>query len=271
MLFQFLFFTFFINSSFAQKTLLISDLDDTLRESNSSDLSDALKRLLNGVKPFPMIANILTDKQKIMASEGTSLEVVYLSASYQLIYDAKDWLDKHHFPKGVIFQRNNLKDSKDFKKQVIRKILMANQFLYDEFIFIGDNIHADEEVYLESAAELGLANVHVYIRDVMAKAIPLITSLPSKALPGIHYFFTEYELIQFAKFSDVANLHFENIKSLLDKKQLIADFMITNLKKRLSKEICEIITNDKLIKNCKKQTAKKAQEILYSAIQKKLF
>src|SRR5690606_17971164 len=100
-----IYFTLFIFSlclNAQAKFVIISDIDDTIKKTH---LVNPLKAIISFAKnedgPYPYLRNIISDL--LLAHEEAT--IIYLSSSYENIYNATNWLLEHQFPPGLVFQR----------------------------------------------------------------------------------------------------------------------------------------------------------------------
>ncbi len=208
-------------------SIVISDLDDTVRQAHVSNKVDALKRLSKGVKSFDHLKSIYYDI-KDASTEETFF--YYISASYKLIYDANKWLRLESFPEGEVFQRKSLSDHL-FKIRIISEILgQHSRDQLEKIYFFGDNGEHDPEIYQTIIKQNDFKNSKVFIRDVATTARYWHDQLEVKKLNSIFYFFTEKELI--GKVPEITALTKTNIISDFQERTLVADYVIGDLYKR---------------------------------------
>ena len=122
-------FFFIISFNSYAKLIIISDLDDTIRQVNVSEMDEAsisvmgARSKLRSIRPFSTLRSIYQDLEK-----NHDVKFYYLSASYPFIYNAKKWLEINKFPEGEVFQRkfNDEFSSSEFKQRILKEIL-SNQ------------------------------------------------------------------------------------------------------------------------------------------------
>ena len=100
------------------KTVVISDLDETLRVAHSHNKVHALSLIMNGlVKPFPSMQYIFNDYKADRA------QFTYVSASYFLLYSGIGWISKFKFPLGQTIQKISITEkSLPYKIRVIKRL-----------------------------------------------------------------------------------------------------------------------------------------------------
>ncbi len=149
--------------------LVISDIDDTIKYSQISDLHLAAKELLSmEFRPFDTI----NEKYKLW--ENTT-SFVYLSAGFKQAYELMRHFVFSHFPHGPIILRTiRLKDyfSSEFKNMpYVYKVNRASQVLNitkNKVVLIGDSTEVDAKIYATLYMNKDYRNriCHIYIRIV---------------------------------------------------------------------------------------------------------
>ena len=106
----------FFSFALSARTIIISDLDETLRIAHSHSNLEALQAIKNGVKAFPSMGPIFEDYNEDRA------RFFYVSASYFFLYDALDWIKEQKFPVGPTYQRVSISEkSYPYKVRTIKK------------------------------------------------------------------------------------------------------------------------------------------------------
>lgn len=230
------------------KTVVISDIDDTLKKSNSAGLfKEQAYHFLKKIPYFEM-RDLFNEIKNHELETSSGIVFYYVSAAYRLTFDAQAWLQKHRFPMG----RSTLKTLKDkestynFKYAVIKKILQAEMKTLDEssgeqlqVLMFGDNAQADAVVYRDLTHELGLDS-KIYIRDVRAEATYFDSSIAINKIAGIKYYFSEVELFKNVEFDYLSEELKARTYDSYRKKQLIPAYTFKTLNRRL-----EGLYNDK--------------------------
>lgn len=215
------------------KTLIISDIDDTLRQSNVVYKPDAAFRLLGTPEPFKGLRSLFVALKNQASEKGDILSIAYISSSTPLFYNAKAWLEKKHFPVGEVVQRDSIfQDSRRYKLEAINRFLDLNYDDGDEVLFFGDNAELDPGIYLE-VTKLRKLSAQIFIRDI--KAITSIYS-PKKTghkMPGIHYFGAELELLLILPFKPFAG----RLKNQLQQYLKAGNSLPKYLKDRIAKQL----------------------------------
>lgn len=260
---------FAISTVYAQiveaKTIIISDLDDTVRIANIRNPVNAARLLLAGVRPFEALKYIYQDIEQQHKERNKIVKFYYLSGSKKIFYNAQKWLDENQFPKGVVIQKklSGSGDTASFKKEKIREILKqeninedtsANNLVY----FFGDDGEYDPEVYTNIVEEIKLqkANTFIFIRDVIAEYTSLDPKIPVLTNDAINYFFTELDLVKVPQSSEpsasspenasqknpliaVKKETLEKINKDTEERLLIPEFMFKEVMDKVSVYICE--------------------------------
>lgn len=154
---------------------IISDIDDTIKESNVSDKKELLKNtFLRKFKPIRGLANVYQKWQ----STGAAFH--YVSASpWQLYPSLLEFISTENFPKGSFYLRNfRIKDgsffqlfksSQQYKFDTIEKIIVNNPKRM--FILVGDSGEHDPEVYGHLARKYSEQIIKVLIRQAPGQTI----------------------------------------------------------------------------------------------------
>lgn len=240
-LFVFLFCLFSYSFQAYSKTIIISDIDDTLKKANS--VGNAPEQVYHFLRKIPYLEmrDLFNEIKEQEKSRGETVKFYYVSAAKTITFNAQKWLQKHHFPLG----RSSLKTLKekrstyDFKYAVIKQILLDEMHSLDlasneplEFLMFGDNAQIDAVVYNDLTKELNL-NSKIYIRDVRANATFFDSTLPVIRLLGVKYYFSEVELFKNAEFdflsASLINRTFESYQN----QKLIPEYTLKTLDRRL--------------------------------------
>lgn len=240
---------FLYSLTVSSKTVVISDIDDTIKMSNSmgKPLEQAFHFLQK--KPYLAMRDLYNEIKLDARHREDTYGFYYVSAAYSMTFKADKWIRKLDFPKGRTILRdiNNKIPTYDFKYNVISQILKQEIKNLDvesgeELIvyMFGDNAQFDAVVYDQIKRELNLPNANIFIRDVRAEATYFDSNIPVKKIDNIDYYFSEVELLAFNKFdfvsSDLKNkTHDEYVN-----KSLIPKYTLKTLERRLVQ-----FTNDK--------------------------
>ncbi len=137
-----LIFIFFITfSQFAfSKTLIVSDIDDTLKNAHVLNTKEAVLNAYQTNRSFKGMPELF----HALSRSFTDVEFVYLTnaVDYLMFYSHSKFLEDNGYPKATIYFRHSYQD-KDFKLNKLREIM--NDVKPDQIIFFGDN--AERDIY----------------------------------------------------------------------------------------------------------------------------
>ena len=149
---------------------VISDIDDTIKNSNVLDKKRLLKNIF--LKKFAAVKGMV-DVYRNWRAEGANFH--YVSSSPWQLYPAlQDFLRYSGFPDGSMHLKLfRLKDSSFFnlfdsptegKLPVIRRLLKT--YPHRQFILVGDSGEKDPEIYAAVARSFPDQIKHIYIHDI---------------------------------------------------------------------------------------------------------
>lgn len=155
-------FVFLVIFNFSQadaKTLFISDIDDTIKNSHILAYTDFP---FTAFSPENMVLGMNLVYTAVNA-ENADIQFFYITNAPESIMDGnhKSFLARHRFPKGNLRLRESL-FQKDFKAREIRSILKSE--LPDQVILLGDNGENDVFVYEQLKREYPRIHFLIYIR-----------------------------------------------------------------------------------------------------------
>lgn len=246
--FQKLIFSLLVTLSFqafGMDTIIISDLDDTVKNTNVSSTVRAGINALFTRKVFPGMTNLF----ETMEPDTSGLYI--LSNSINLFrFNIKRLVKKHHLSPLDISTRSLLKDRDKFAYKynyIVKKINDLNV----KVILMGDDIGEDPEVYAQVLEDYPTRVLGIYIHRINNREIPAV------ATP--YHSFLDIGLIEY----EAGRLNFSQLSNLSDKftaiakmKKLFPKFKYcpTNFWRNLgSSEIAPIVENmvNTVIKFCK--------------------
>lgn len=150
---------------------IVSDIDDTIKDSNVLNHAELLKNTF--VRDFKAVAG-MAERYAAFAAENDAVRFHYLSSSPHQLYPAIDaFLQANAFPLGSVHLRyvdvseelfGNGDSSKQHKLSQLHQLLQ--QFPQRQFLLIGDSGEADPEIYAEIARAYPQQVVGIFIRDV---------------------------------------------------------------------------------------------------------
>jgi phosphatidate phosphatase APP1 len=219
---------FFVTSSIFARVIVISDIDDTIKKSNSMGGASQVYYFLK-MKSYPLMSLIYKDIQEKYIDDGVSF--YYVSAAPDFIYDQDKWLEKKGFPFGESFLRKRLSDKTyEYKMRMIRSLLL-NVTKEDTLLFFGDNSSHDPQVYLDIIKEYDLNNTRVFIRDVSTlNTFPFYTN-EIESRKKIQYFFSEKELLKIGL--PLSHSTVNEINKYNELQTLVPLYTLETLKKRM--------------------------------------
>lgn len=154
---------------------VISDIDDTIKISNVTNIKSLLKNtFLEDFKQVPGMAQIYKDWEEKL---GAKFHFVS-SSPYQLYEDLEAFRKRSGFPSATFhLKRIRPKSYKSllslkgdpFKTKTATITSIIDRFPERKFIFVGDSGEKDPEVYGNLARLYPNQIVHIYIRKVSAK------------------------------------------------------------------------------------------------------
>jgi phosphatidate phosphatase APP1 len=152
-------------------TMVISDIDDTIKITGVTDSNSLLRNtLLKTFQPVPGMAELYHN----WAQSG-QVEFCYVSASpWQLFSPLADFIRSNSFPTGPFYLKTfRLKDQsglslfespEKYKPGVIEPIL--KQFPHRKFVLVGDSGEKDPEIYAALAKKFPDQVTRIFIRDL---------------------------------------------------------------------------------------------------------
>lgn len=231
------------------KTIIISDIDDTIKKANSAGKFPEQAYHFFKKIPYFEMRDLFNEIKSFEKSKQETTAFYYVSAAFSITFDAQAWLQKNHFPEGLSTLRGlkNKESTYDFKHGVIKKILELESRSLDastgetlHVLMFGDNAQVDALVYSDLTRELGLDS-HIYIRDVRAEATFFDSSLPIKQIKGASYYFSEMELFKNPDFSFLSTELILRARMSYAKKEIIPSYTFVTLNRRL-----QSLYNDKV-------------------------
>ncbi|MFT6632322.1 MAG: hypothetical protein ACJAS4_002285 [Bacteriovoracaceae bacterium] len=157
---------------------IVSDLDDTLKITNVSDLSEAVRNALFSKKAFKGMPDLIQE----MSHYSNSTYI--LTASPKVLNSrVTKFLDFNKISYQDLYMRSLLgqSDKKAYKLAVVREVLTLSD---DNLVLIGDDVEIDHEVYTQIRAENPNRVAAIYIHKVKNKKLPV----------KVNGFFTAYDI-----------------------------------------------------------------------------
>lgn len=243
--------TLSLHSMVQAKFVIISDIDDTIKKTR---LTNPIAAIVNFVEkkdgPYEYLREIY---HELLLAQDDAL-IIYLSSSYENIYNAQNWLTEYSFPPGLVIQRNlnSPLSGSTFKQNKLqelfnKEILSAQDTIY----FFGDGTEKDAEVYQTFIAKNKISNAKVYIRDSAMRSrlsFPYLMSYPAP----VEFFISEFDLInQLFDLSDYLKLNqttVQNIYMAHLARQLVTKDQIDMLERQFTYHHCQGLNEE----NCNK-------------------
>lgn len=143
------------------ETLLISDVDDTLKVAHVLNKLDLVQNGMRTDNPFLGMSSLY----QLRVKNEPGLVIAYVSNAYKIIMNNKhkDLLKKAQFPEGEVILRENPVDN-EHKNNAIRALVAKHN--PKKLILIGDNAEGDPEIYAKAAEEFKRLDIEVYIHQI---------------------------------------------------------------------------------------------------------
>lgn len=236
------------------RLVIISDIDDTLKQTDVLNKLDTVQNAIVGEKAFQWMPKIFSEIEKHHNQKAT---MIYVSSSLDCISKQSKWLSKHGFPKGTVYQRTCKSGEidyqvpgRDYKILVISKELMLLPAGEEHEIYMfGDNGQHDPDIYQFIKNAYPNIKIKPYIRDIRVEATQIHPALSVKKLSGINYFLSEVDLFTAPDFFFLD----PELKSKMleddEQNKLLADYLPLTLSKRFCKAGYRKFYGKKLAKN----------------------
>jgi len=221
------------------KTVIISDLDDSLKKSNS--MGKPMEQAYHFLRKVPYfeMRDLFSEMKVEARKRDEEIRFHYVSAALAITFKAQDWISKHHFPAGYSYLKTKQTKAPtyEFKYKTIQKIIeLEKQTLAEgdslHVLMFGDNAQVDQIVYSDLKRDLNL-DADIFIRDVRCEATFFDSTLPVNKLPGVNYYFSEVELFALPSFDFISSdLRVRTIDSY-KKEKLVPEYTLKTLERRL--------------------------------------
>ena len=180
------------NKTTSLETLVISDIDDTIKLSHILSKGGAVARAVDSDSWFYGMNYLY----QVILENNPNSKIAYLSAAPEVILESTHTklLTKANFPKGFYIARTQFVSGKNHKLQAIRSLL--NKYKPKKAIFIGDNGERDSIVYNQITQEYKKQNIqfYTYIRFVYSKKNQKYAHKLNPIFPGQFLFVTPIEV-----------------------------------------------------------------------------
>lgn len=223
------------------KTIVISDIDDTIKKANSMGGIGGLYHFLRK-KPYAEARDLFNEIKNYEKSLGDDVSYYYVSAAPSFTFDGDEWIRKNNFPSGLVIlkTKENGGDTYDYKYRTIKAIILSEEAKNPgiKILFFGDNSQHDAKVYFDLRKDLALSDSKIFIRDVSTEGTYFADNLPVKKLDKVDYFFSERELVDNSYFFFMSDKLKQLIQIQYQNKAIIPPYTFDTLIDRL-KEICQ--------------------------------
>lgn len=173
-------------------TLVVSDIDDTIKLSHVLSKSSAAVRAMDSNSWFLGINSLY----QLIQNDNPGAHFVYVSAAPEFLLEGthKKLLANGQFPRGQYIARNRLVSSFTHKVTAIRKVLHERK--PKKVIFIGDNGEKDALVYRQLSQEFKNSGIefHTFIRMVYSPIDPELAGKLQPLFAGQFSFVTPVEM-----------------------------------------------------------------------------
>ncbi|MNK08135.1 hypothetical protein D3C87_260630 [compost metagenome] len=155
--------------SVSAKTLLVSDVDDTIKLANIPNKFHAAKYAIDDESRFAGMAQLYN----IIRKDNEEISIAYLSnAPTWLMQEThKELLINGNFPRAPYYGRSEYA-SEVHKITWLRKLILSEK--PDDVILVGDNTERDPEIYEQIRSEFATSGIrfHTYIRVITDAPVP---------------------------------------------------------------------------------------------------
>lgn len=242
-LFSAIFISIFLSATCVANTIVISDIDDTIKQTNVLNKAKAAGSFVYKSPDFPALNEIFHQLRFYYAKDN--VDFFYLSASPSCLLDYKSWIADKKFPVGNVIQRpcdvNWLQSNYAtiFKYNSIVEIIKNRSLAgkISHIFLFGDNAEYDPMVYLKIKNTFPEISMDIFIRDIRVEATLVDATLPVRKLEGVNYFLTEYDLVKNTKFYFLSSQQKTAIYQDFKQAKLFPQYLYENLAKRYEKEL----------------------------------
>lgn len=243
-----LLFIFFYSSFLWAKVILISDIDDTIKQSDVFNTTNVASGYILG-KDFPAFAFSAHIYRAIIQHYqdlGQEVEVHYVTGA-PASFPSDDWIKNLNFPKGEFHYKGDkpwdavIISTLEHKIQAINKILSDGNESPKKVYMFGDSTEYDAKAYhhiykyFEKNTQI---DFHIFIRDVALNTT--FTHNPGP-YPEMNFYVTERDLFAMGGLSFLQDKFVETkqqIEQYLGSsglKLLIADYQVKYLTEKIQK------------------------------------
>ncbi len=164
-------FCVFCSLAGQSQILLVSDIDDTLKDSRSLNPTESLIRAYDITAAVPGMAEVF---QWIESSKIVNFNYVSSAPEALMGESHESFLEFNKFPRGPLYLRSVFESSFDFKVRTIRNIISESRTRgIDQIVLIGDDARNDPQVYLHLRKAFADLKIAIFIKNVNPKAATL--------------------------------------------------------------------------------------------------
>jgi hypothetical protein len=170
------------------KTVLISDVDDTLKQSHILNRTEAVTNAMITDNPFLGMNGVLAALQ----IDQPELKIFYVTNAIESLMRTSHtrFLAENQFPAGTLFLRRSVFDQ-TYKVTAFRQILKSEK--PDSVILLGDNGERDVEVFEKIHQEFPAIQFHSFVHTVYS--VKNHEETGARILPGQKGFATSFDLL----------------------------------------------------------------------------
>lgn len=156
----------FVGQGFA-KTLIISDIDDTIKNSHVLDFLDSVDRSSEQNLPVTGMSEFYNLLKQQLKDDDVKIIYVSTAPSEIMLNSHRKHLSANHFPKGDLFLPSMFGSRANFKFKTISEVL--SKYQPDQVIAIGDNGEKDAFIYKALKEANRDIRWSIFIRNVYYK------------------------------------------------------------------------------------------------------
>lgn len=150
-------------SNLYAKTLVVTDIDDTIKYTNVLDKSDAVYNALFSKRAFSGMSELFQEFNK------TGAIIYYVSGSPKILSNKiSDFMSYNKFPQSTNVILKGIEHTYDFKLKTISTLI--DEIMPDKIILIGDDTEFDPEIYAELSKHYKVDQI--FIHSIQNRAIP---------------------------------------------------------------------------------------------------
>ncbi len=169
---------------FADPFLVVSDFDDTMKQTHSEDFKDTVKSLADA-KDFVGLSDVVSSLVANSNLNSDRDDFVLLTGAYTILRPfVEGFLNKFRYPRAELYLRGKAEawgSIYDYKTKALEKIWQQYGL---PMVLIGDDVQKDPEVYIDFLARHPEAVMSIHIHGVKGRPLP----------GGLQGYLTPYEI-----------------------------------------------------------------------------